>query len=143
MSPCEYLSSTASTKRRKGTRLCVELIQNATGPAPRERGWGLTCPSRGPRSRLAALAWPLHSVDQNDAGADERQEVRTVEPPPAGLRHVEELVGHEEALCARARALRHALAEPHRRETRRLSHPLRHSRQLLRREPGPRTLRRA
>jgi hypothetical protein len=47
--------------------------------------------------------------------------VCTVEPPPSRLRHVEELVGHQPNPHARARALRHALAQSHRRE-RRLDH---------------------
>lgn len=40
----------------------------------------------------------------------------TVEPTPPGLRHIQELVGHQEALRAGARALRHPLAQSDRRE---------------------------
>jgi len=42
-------------------------------------------------------------------------------PSPAGLRHVEELVGHQETLRARASTLRYALAQSDRRE-RQLDH---------------------
>ncbi len=76
---------------------------------------------RGARSGLAALACLLPALHEGDAISNKRQQVRAVEPSPAGLRHVEELVGHQQALRPRARALRHALAEPHRRE-RRLDH---------------------
>jgi hypothetical protein len=53
---------------------------------------------------------------KRDAGPHERQQVRAVEPTPTSLRHVEELVGHQETLRSRALALRHALAEPDGRE---------------------------
>jgi hypothetical protein len=35
---------------------------------------------------------------KRDAGPHERQQVRAVEPTPTSLRHVEELVGHQETL---------------------------------------------
>ena len=70
---------------------------------------------------LAALARLLHAVHEGDTLADERQEVRAVEASPAPLRHVEELVGHQQSFRARACALRHALAQPHGRK-RRLDH---------------------
>ena len=54
-------------------------------------------------------------------GPHERQEVGTIGPSPADLRHVQELVGHQEPLRARPGALRHTLAQPHCRE-RRLDH---------------------
>src|SRR5262245_29882375 len=48
----------------------------------------------------------------------ERQEARAVESPPPGLGHLQELVGHQETLRARASTLRHALAQTDRREWR-------------------------
>jgi hypothetical protein len=42
--------------------------------------------------------------------------MRAVEASPSRLRHVEQLVGHQEALRPRARALRYPLAQPDRRE---------------------------
>src|SRR5262245_56581771 len=62
--------------------------------------------------RPGALPSLLLAIHKRDAGLHERQEVRPVEPPPSGLRHVEELVGHQEPLCAGTRALRYALTEP-------------------------------
>jgi hypothetical protein len=55
---------------------------------------------RGSRSGLAALACLLHAVHESDTIPNQRQEVRAVEPSPAGLRHVEELVGHQQPLRA-------------------------------------------
>ena len=48
-------------------------------------------------------------------------EVRAVEASPPPLRHVEELVGHQQSFRPRACSLRHPLAQPHGRE-RRLDH---------------------
>ena len=62
---------------------------------------------------LAALARLLHAVHEGDTLADERQEVRAVEASPAPLRHVEELVGHQEALrCALGDALGFGKSSP-------------------------------
>jgi hypothetical protein len=60
----------------------------------------------------------LHAVDERDTGPHEREQVCTVEPPPASLRHVEELVSHQKPLRTGARALRHALTQAHGRERR-------------------------
>lgn len=46
---------------------------------------------------LAALARLLHAVHEDDSLADERQEMRAVEASPAPLRHLEELVGHQQS----------------------------------------------
>jgi hypothetical protein len=39
-----------------------------------------------------------NAIHEGDAGTHHWQKVCTVEPPPPGLRHVEELVGHQEPL---------------------------------------------
>jgi hypothetical protein len=36
----------------------------------------------------------LHAVHERDAATHEREQVCAIEPSPARLRHVEELVGH-------------------------------------------------
>src|SRR5213593_760133 len=69
--------------------------------------------SRSSRSRPPALVRLLYPIDEEDAGSDERQEKSPVVTSAPGLRHVQELEGHQEALRARASALRHALAQPH------------------------------
>ena len=74
--------------------------------------------SRSSRSRPPALVRLLYPIDEEDAGSDERQEKSPVVTSAPGLRHVQELEGHQEALRARASALRHALAQPHRRQWR-------------------------
>jgi hypothetical protein len=70
---------------------------------------------------FAAICRLLHAVHESDTLANERQEVRAVQPSPPGLRHVEELVSHQQPFRSRARALRHALTRSHGRE-RRLDH---------------------
>jgi hypothetical protein len=40
----------------------------------------------------------LNAIHEGDDGTHQWQEVCTVEPPPTGLRHVEELVSHQEPL---------------------------------------------
>src|SRR6266571_6018510 len=67
---------------------------------------------------LAGLPLLLDAIHEDDAGPDERQEVCAIEASPPGLRHVEQLVGHQEPLGPGARALRHALAQSDRRERR-------------------------
>src|SRR5690348_10660852 len=81
-----------------------------------ERAATYPCPGRGASGPLLPAA-----IHEADAGTYERQEVRAVEATPPRLRHVEELVGHQERLRAGARPLRHALAQSDRRE-RRLDH---------------------
>ncbi len=58
------------------------------------------------------------SVTKRHARPDERHELRCIDLTPAALCHVQELEGHEQALLARARALGHTLAQPHRDEGR-------------------------
>ena len=65
------------------------------------------------RLRLATLPVWLNAIHEGDAGTHQWQKVCTVEPPPPGLRHIEELVGHQEPLRARACALRDPLTQPH------------------------------
>jgi hypothetical protein len=61
----------------------------------------------------------LDAIREDDSGADERQEVRAVEPTPPRLRHVQELVGHRKPLQAGAHLLsRAAAAAPSRTGTR-------------------------
>src|SRR4029450_11361481 len=60
----------------------------------------------------------LYAVHERDPGPHEGQEVRPVEPPPPHLRHVEELVGHQEPLRPRPCALGDSLPQPHGRERR-------------------------
>ena len=81
------------------------------------RAWIRPAGSRGPRARAVGRRRLLHAVDERDPGPQEREQVRAVEPAPTRLRHVEELVGYQEPLRPRPRALRHALAEPRRPRT--------------------------
>src|SRR5262249_41205773 len=62
------------------------------------------------RFRRVELALLLDPVHEADACSDERQEMCAVEPSQPRLRHVEELVGHQERLGPRPRTLRDALA---------------------------------
>ncbi len=55
----------------------------------------------------------LDTVAELNPGAHERDEMCAVDPPPAALGHGQELEGHQQAFLARARPLRHSLAQPH------------------------------
>jgi hypothetical protein len=55
---------------------------------------------------------PISPTPPIGAPLGNSSELRGVDPPPAALRHDQELEGHEQALLARASDLGHPLTQP-------------------------------